>query len=252
MALFAQLHTAVLQWIMSLSFEMTACFTEQLSYYRAEMSGGERMSSSAAGILMVLTVPVADPCWFWQLNSTLPALHVHHLTPEVSHSSPTFFNFHFCCVPTFLHVLHLPPPRAPTWGAPFSLCSLPPSPPHHTAFPVQPRSFYPSSQISLLHSHIGTALGREPGPCLWLAQCLQQGETKWLQRAELPASISTWGWSRSSSSLAYVPGLAGARESLWFAFCVWKSQQQPSLKVIKVYLPDFTKAWFDNNKNYLF
>lgn len=45
--------------------------------------------------------------------------------------------------------------------------------------------------------------------------------------------------------------LQGARGSLWFAFCVWKSQQQPSLKVIKVYLPDFTKAWFDN-KNYLF
>lgn len=70
-------------------------FWDDSLLYRAEMSGGEGMRSSAAGILMVLTVPVAYPWWFWKLPVLPFLLHVHHLTPEMSHVSPTLLTVIF-------------------------------------------------------------------------------------------------------------------------------------------------------------
>lgn len=134
--------------------EMTAGFTEQLCYCTAEVSGGEGASSSAAGILMVLAVPVAYPCWFWKL--AVPPFHSACASPDSWNRS---------CLPCFLYLLvlrHIPIATRSLSSPPSMSCTLRypllfvlpasfTSP--HTPFPVHPRRFYPPPPDFLLHRH---------------------------------------------------------------------------------------------------
>lgn len=124
----------------------------------------------------------------------------------------------------------------------FVLCLLP--------LPTHPFPCAPQELLPFPSNFPAPQAAHSPAESLAVPLAGTEPAAGWLQRAELPAPISTPGCGSSSSR----PWLAcrmsqGAGCSLWFpvTFCVCKSQDSLPWKWTmyhsrKAYLPDFTKA----------